>query len=578
MAQKQTPPITVQRLIILPDIALLVGWVDRSGDPELVELAGQKYSPAQYSVTRFKHPKVPFENGGYLIALPTSGIGSDTPCIRERSSLSLSFGERRQVSGALAGAHPSELDAFLKVLDLSNSNLDQFLVEYPRAMRVVQGLLKQQAGSFNYKFDQIANLSDTGMFVKGWCYGSGLKKVSFMTPSLSGVESKQLSFDRHGKLAQNDGNQVENGIEERQCDFYCWHVADAGSGALNTGALVEFDFGNYSFLSGLLGPAQSEGKPADVASLVDDVAASVELDETKASDIARLLAAAKTETDVLNLGARLYRFGPSETAKPDVSIIVPFYKVYWFMFHHLEAQRSAPDGVGIEWIFVCDEPEALSDVQAMLSARSHTLEQPVTLLGSPQNLGYGGANTLAKAVASGDYLLLMNSDVYCNDLEFIKRSVAAFEADPALGALGYTLRFEDETLQHSGMKFEPEPLLSNLIVANHPGKGGAAATSTHDNLTEVDAVTAALMMVANDQDLQLFDPIYVRGDFEDADLCLRLRKAGKKIGLMNTGGLYHLERQSIREMAEDRYRNSITLINALTFNSRWFPGGKLSLS
>ena len=85
------------------------------------------------------------------------------------------------------------------------------------------------------------------------------------------------------------------------------------------------------------------------------------------------------------------------------------------------------------------------------------------------------------------------------------------------------------------------------------------------------AVTGALLMIKKDLFLKIgqFDRAFIKGDFEDADLCLKARMNGGSIGLYKTDGLFHLERQSIRLMDVGSARMALTYLNCITFNERW---------
>jgi len=58
-----------------------------------------------------------------------------------------------------------------------------------------------------------------------------------------------------------------------------------------------------------------------------------------------------------------------------------------------------------------------------------------------------------------------------------------------------------------------------------------------------------------------FDEGFVIGDFEDADLCLRLRARGLGCAVDPRAQLYHLERQS-QGGYEGGWRQNLTLYNA----------------
>jgi len=63
---------------------------------------------------------------------------------------------------------------------------------------------------------------------------------------------------------------------------------------------------------------------------------------------------------------------------------------------------------------------------------------------------------------------------------------------------------------------------------------------------------------------------YVIGDYEDSDLCLRLRAAGGEIGYVPASELYHFERQSIRD--HDGYAKSLAATyNRSLHHRRWAP-------
>ena len=61
---------------------------------------------------------------------------------------------------------------------------------------------------------------------------------------------------------------------------------------------------------------------------------------------------------------------------------------------------------------------------------------------------------------------------------------------------------------------------------------------------------------------------YVVGDYEDSDLCLRLRAAGGEIAYVPEAELYHFERQSIRDHG-GYARTSACNYNRHLHHTRW---------
>ena len=253
---------------------------------------------------------------------------------------------------------------------------------------------------------------------------------------------------------------------------------------------------------------------------------------------------------------------------PRVSVVIPFYGEGHYLLDHLVAQSRAP--MDIEWIMVCDDPRLAHELTQIITSRRSAIRQTTSIVYLGANGGFAHANNIGVAHAKGRYVLLMNSDVYCRDFSFLERGVSILEQDQRTGGVGFSMQFEDGTVQHDGMTFRRVPWFDDLWASEHPRKG-----MPHDwpapPESNVEAVTAALMLLrrADFADAIVFDPGYIVGDFEDADLCLRLREMGKTIALVRTDEIWHLERQSVRHIADNDGRRAITLLNCLRFNTRW---------
>jgi GT2 family glycosyltransferase len=86
----------------------------------------------------------------------------------------------------------------------------------------------------------------------------------------------------------------------------------------------------------------------------------------------------------------------------------------------------------------------------------------------------------------------------------------------------------------------------------------------------VPGVTGACIVMPRElfDELGGFDESYVIGDYEDSDLCLKIRRAG--FGIVYAPGveLYHLERQSISRSV-DYTRGAASQHNAWLQTRRW---------
>jgi O-antigen biosynthesis protein len=65
------------------------------------------------------------------------------------------------------------------------------------------------------------------------------------------------------------------------------------------------------------------------------------------------------------------------------------------------------------------------------------------------------------------------------------------------------------------------------------------------------------------------DEEYLVGDFEDSDLCLKVRRSGYDIGCLQQNGLIHLERQSFSSIGAEMFRDRVARYNAWRHQMKW---------
>jgi GT2 family glycosyltransferase len=147
-----------------------------------------------------------------------------------------------------------------------------------------------------------------------------------------------------------------------------------------------------------------------------------------------------------------------------------------------------------------------------------------------------------------------------------------------IGALGARLLFDNGAIQHQGMAFVQEPDLDGELgrvwLNEHPLKGVKVPLADGQSLPllEVEAATAACLMLEHERFAQLdgLSSHYVVGDFEDSDLCLKLRSLGLPTLVDNSATFYHLERQSVGLAASSEGRKmKVVAANAITHHQRW---------
>jgi GT2 family glycosyltransferase len=163
-------------------------------------------------------------------------------------------------------------------------------------------------------------------------------------------------------------------------------------------------------------------------------------------------------------------------------------------------------------------------------------------------VGFGAAMNAGASVARGTLLLLLNSDVLPAEPGWLGRMQAFRDATPNIGALGPKLLYEDDSLQHAGLYFDRtlEGPTAGSWANMHYYKGLHKDLPAANIARPVPAVTAACLLIEKDlyEQVGRLPDVYVQGDYEDSELCLRLQEAGRDNWYLPSVELYHLEGSS----------------------------------
>jgi GT2 family glycosyltransferase len=249
-----------------------------------------------------------------------------------------------------------------------------------------------------------------------------------------------------------------------------------------------------------------------------------------------------------------------------VSVVIGLYRRLDLLQHQLSAFAADDELRRSEIILVLDSPE-LRDVFVRTAAELHDLYRiSFRALVLDRSSGYGPANNAGVAEAKGRLVLLCNSDVFPLRPGWLMDMVRFYDATPGIGALGPKLLFEDDTIQHAGLYFAYVPA-TGTWDNRHYYKGFQRHLPEACVTREVPAVTGACLLIDRTlfQRHGGFSASFVRGDYEDSDLCLRLRAAGLHHWYLSTVELSHLEAQSYNWQE----RRPMSLYNAWLHSDRW---------
>jgi GT2 family glycosyltransferase len=247
--------------------------------------------------------------------------------------------------------------------------------------------------------------------------------------------------------------------------------------------------------------------------------------------------ASRQAPEVIQFGQR-----PSD---PRVSVLIPLYRTLDFLRFQLAAFAVDRDLRESELIYVLDSPEQQRELEHFLRGLHLLYDLPVTLAVLSDNFGYAAANNAGAALARGQELLLLNSDVVPDRSGWLATLSQALAEDAAVGAVGAKLLFDDDSLQHAGLYFEKDP--DGIWYNRHYFKGYPRDFAPACEPREVPALTGACLLLRRGTYERVggLSEDYLIGDYEDSDLCLKLRGEGKTIRYEPAAELYHFERRSI---------------------------------
>lgn len=203
----------------------------------------------------------------------------------------------------------------------------------------------------------------------------------------------------------------------------------------------------------------------------------------------------------------------------------------------VEAVRSIVDRTSwdnYEIVLVADRStpaEAIASVSELLGDR-------LTLVDYDKAFNFSEKCNLGAVEASGDVLVFLNDDIEVIDANWIE-TLVGFVREPDVGAASLRLLFEDGRLQHGGHVYlRGNP--GHLMFGQMPDSDRNRRALCLDR--EVAGVTAACMAIRKDvfDEVGGFSPVFA-GNYNDVDLCLKLRSAGYRLVVSAQALMYHFE-------------------------------------
>jgi GT2 family glycosyltransferase/glycosyltransferase involved in cell wall biosynthesis len=249
---------------------------------------------------------------------------------------------------------------------------------------------------------------------------------------------------------------------------------------------------------------------------------------------------------------------PAVPAPCHVSIIIPVLNKLEFTQQCLDRIWSNTDpGIGYEVVVV---DNASVDGTAAWFADPTRFPRPVRYLRNESNLGFAKANNAGAQRSRGRYLLFLNNDTLVQP-GWLSEMLAICQRDPGVGVVGIKQLFPYTNLIfHTGMVFTPERQPEHL----YPHLDAALPKTNQQR--EYQAVNGACLLMER----ALFDACggfdeEYRNGYEDVDLCLTVRKRGRRIVCCTRSFIFHYGQISEGRTAADDQ-------NAALFQRKWHDG------
>lgn len=213
---------------------------------------------------------------------------------------------------------------------------------------------------------------------------------------------------------------------------------------------------------------------------------------------------------------------------PRASLVTVTYNSAAFIEPFCAAVAALPpDGLEVIVVDNASRDDTVARVRRVLPG--------ATLIESARNLGFAGGSNLGVARATGDVLVFLNPDTR-PPADALAGLVRPVWERPDVGAVGCKLLFPDGRIQSAG------GVIRDDGFCTHRGYG-RADDGAFDAEASVDYVPGAALAIRRDLFLEVggFYDGYFPGFYEDVELCLRVRRSGRRVLYVPRPVIVHLE-------------------------------------
>jgi GT2 family glycosyltransferase len=183
-----------------------------------------------------------------------------------------------------------------------------------------------------------------------------------------------------------------------------------------------------------------------------------------------------------------------------------------------------------------------------------------------KNIGCTGGRNTAFKLASSDRILILDNDIILpEDSAWLERLWSIMEADPQVSIVAPMLVFSDhpDIVQAAGIGLTETGRVGFL-------NRGKPTIGVRPIPIEVTAAPTACWLVRREaqQAIGLFSEEYYPTQYEDIDLCVRLKLAGWKILCDRSVRIKHIENVTTRNLKDYPFAR-LTVSRGMRFKEKW---------
>jgi GT2 family glycosyltransferase len=398
----------------------------------------------------------------------------------------------------------------------------------------------EQAGLRGVYVDSLLAVDETAFYVVGWLYDKDAEVVRLTAVSPEGARAELFEqLFRYPRQDVSLSADERDGVADKP-GFVCFFELDAPS-LLRDGWVIEMKNADGVSVEAPMPPAIVALNTVRDAILNDPDAESVRVDELLENHVFPAVTRLQKRVEESIEVESVTQYGTPPEG-PTISVIVPLYVRVDLIEQQLAEFANDPEFHRTDLVYVLDSPEQKEELLFLAGRLFPIYRVPFRVAALKRNVGFAGACNAGASVATGRLLLFMNSDVLPAQPGWLEAMRAFYDGTPNVGAVTPKLLYEDDSIQHAGMYLYQPPGTSGWQDA-HYYKGLRRDFPAANVTRPVPGLSAACMLVDRElfESIGGFRGIFVRGDYEDFDLCLRLREAGRENWYLASVELYHLE-------------------------------------